>query len=76
MRSVIDEKRRVTIPKPLADDLGLQKGTAVVFRRAKDVILMKETKLNDSLEEIMSWNPRRTSKPELISEREMKEIWR
>lgn len=76
MSSVIDEKRRVTLPKSLTEEFGLSKGMAVVFRKGKDAILMKKAdESKDSLEETMSWNPKRTSRPERIGEREMKGIW-
>ncbi len=76
MSSRIDEKRRVTVPKSLADDFGFRKGTTVVFRKEKGTILMKKVdEPTDRLEEIMTWNPKRTGKVERISEKEMKEIW-
>ena len=77
MRSVLDDKRRVTIPKPLAEEFDLQKGTPVIFRKGEDAILIKKAEeITDSLEEVMSWDTKRTGKPERISEREMKKIWR
>ena len=76
MISRIDEKRRVTVPKSLADEFGLRRGTRVVFSKGKGRVLMKKVdEPTDSLEEIMVWNPKRTAKVELISEKEMKEIW-
>ena len=76
MDSVVDEKRRVTIPKNLAEELGLRKGSVVVFRKDDDTLLVKKAKKKvDSLEEVMSWSPSRTGRPERIREREMKDIW-
>ncbi len=76
MDSVVDEKRRITIPKHLADELGLRKGTTVSYHKDGDTLLVKKTRKGaDSLEEVMSWNPRRVGRPERISEREMKDMW-
>jgi len=80
MGSVVDEKRRVTIPKHLAEELGLRKGSVVVFSKGKDddnVLMVKKSRRKmDALEEVMSWDSKRTGKPKRVIEREVKEIWR
>jgi AbrB family looped-hinge helix DNA binding protein len=76
MTSVLDEKRRVVLPKDVVDELGLAEGTAVVFERRKGAVIMKKVEKNeDSLRETMDWNPKRVRKPRPVREREIKEIW-
>jgi AbrB family looped-hinge helix DNA binding protein len=76
MSSVLDEKRRVVLPKEVVEELGLAEGTAVAFEKGKGVVIMKKkgTK-EDPLREAMSWNPKRTRRPRPVREREIKEIW-
>ncbi len=77
MSSVLDEKRRVTIPKSLAEALDLHEGSVVTLSKKEDAILMrKSSKTMDDLEEIMSWNPKRKKgKLEKVDEKELKKIW-
>lgn len=76
MTSVLDEKRRLVLPKELAEELGLGEGGVFTFQKGKDSIVVKKAKgkMRD-LRDIMSWNPERTGKPEIIREKETKEIW-
>ena len=77
MTSVLDEKRRVVLPKDLAEDLGLIEGSKVVFRKEKDVVVLKKLEeSDDSLREMMSWNPKRTGKLKPVKEIEVKGIWK
>ena len=74
--SVLDEKRRVVLPKDMAEKLGLAEGTSLTFESKKDAIIMrKEMKKKDALREMMSWNPTRTKRPQRVAESEVKEIW-
>lgn len=74
--SVLDEKRRVVLPKEIAEELGLAEGTAVTFKRRNDTLIVKKvTGEKDSLREMMSWDPARTKRPQRVREREIKEIW-
>lgn len=76
MVSVMDEKRRVVLPKEIAEELGLVEGTAVAFEKGKGVVIIKRVKkTGDPLREMMSWNPKRTRKSSPVREREIKEIW-
>ena len=76
MTSVLDEKRRVVLPKELVDELGLAEGAAVAFERKGDVVIVKKIgDIEDPLRGVMSWNPKRTKKPQPVREREIKEIW-
>jgi AbrB family looped-hinge helix DNA binding protein len=74
---VLDEKRRVVLPKEMAEELGLVEGSSVSFKKERDtVVLRKIADANDDpLREIMSWNPKRRGKPQAVKEREIKEIW-
>lgn len=77
MSSVLDDKRRIVVPKEIADELGFSEGTMVAFRKGKEGIIVKKIKgPANNLREIMSWNPKRTGKPEPIKESEIKRIWR
>lgn len=74
--SVLDDKRRVVLPKEIAEELGLAEGTAVAFERRKDTVIMKKaTGLKDALREMMLWDPARTKRPQRVKESEIKEIW-
>lgn len=76
MSSVLDEKRRVVLPKAIAEELGLVVGSTITFRRMKGSVMMKKAgKDEDALRVMMSWNPRRTGKPAAVKESEIKEIW-
>ena len=77
MSSIVDEKGRIAIPKHLAEEIGLTKGDRVVFEKKKQSLIIKKGKAPEKrLDEIMSWNPKRTGKPEPVSPREMKEVWK
>lgn len=77
LTSVLDDKRRIVVPKEMADELGLSEGTMVAFQKGKDGIIVKKIEgTAESLNEIMSSNPKRTGKPESIEESEIKRIWR
>jgi len=76
MTSVLDEKRRVVIPKEISEALGLTEGSVVAFRRAKGTVIVKKVEgTGDHLVDAMSWNPKRTGRPEAVREREVKRIW-
>jgi AbrB family looped-hinge helix DNA binding protein len=77
MSSVLDEKRRVTIPKSLAEALNLREGSIVTLTKKEDAILMKKSsRTKDNLDEILSWNPnRKKGKLEKVDEKELKKIW-
>ncbi len=77
MTSVLDEKRRIVLPKDLAEELGLVEGSRVSFTRDKGgVVVRKVEGTGDSLREMMSWDPKRTSKPKPVREGEVKEVWK
>lgn len=77
MASVLDEKRRVVLPKDMVEDLGLTEGTAVAFEERNGVIVMRKMATKaDPLLEMMSWNPKRRGRPQPVREKEIKEIWR
>ena len=76
MTSVLDEKRRVVLPKDLVEELGLAEGAAVAFEKKGDTVIVKKIgDTEDILRGVMSWNPKRTKKPQPVREREIKEIW-
>jgi len=76
MVSVLDEKRRVVLPKEIAEEFGLVEGTPVAFEKGRGgVIIKKVKKIEDPLREMMSWNPKRTRKLSPVKEKEIKEIW-
>jgi bifunctional DNA-binding transcriptional regulator/antitoxin component of YhaV-PrlF toxin-antitoxin module len=65
------------LPKELADELGVLKGDVVVFEmRGKDFVMARASSKRERLEEIMDWNPERTGKPENVSPKSMKGIWK
>lgn len=73
---MLDEKRRVVLPKEIAEELGLIEGTAVAFKKGKGIVIMKKVeKTEDTLREVMSWNPKRTGRLAAVKESEIKEIW-
>ncbi|MGA2663975.1 MAG: AbrB/MazE/SpoVT family DNA-binding domain-containing protein [Nitrososphaerales archaeon] len=82
MASVLDEKRRVVLPKELAEELGLAEGTQVVFKRSEDGIVIQKLEVGggkaeaDALRRAMEWNPRRRGTPTKVREDEVKAIWR
>jgi AbrB family looped-hinge helix DNA binding protein len=77
MTSVLDEKRRVILPRDIAEELGLSQGSEVLFERGGGgVMIRKARKTKDKLLEAMSWNPRRIRKVRPIKEAQVKEVWR
>lgn len=73
---MLDEKRRVVLPKDVVEELGLAEGTTVKFERKKGTVVMKKVaREEDSLREAMSWDPPRIRRLHPIREREIKEIW-
>ena len=77
LTSVLDEKRRVVLPRDIAEELGLSQGSEVLFERGGGgVMIRKAKKAEDKLLEAMSWNPKRTRRVRPVSEAEVKEIWR
>ena len=77
MTSILDEKRRIVLPKDLAEELGLMEGSKVSFSRDKGgVIVRKVEGTGDPLREMMSWNPKRKGKPKPVKEGEIKEVWK
>jgi len=75
--AVLDERGRLVLPRELADELGVSKGDVVVFeRKGKDFVVAKASSKRDRLEEVMDWNPARTGKPESLSPKKMKGIWK
>ncbi len=77
MTSVLDQKRRVVLPRDVAEELGLVEGSEVAFEKGKGIVIVKKArKKEDMLRKMMSWNPRRTRKVVPVKEAEVKEIWR
>jgi len=77
MTQIVDERRRIVIPRHVAKTLGIGSGDRVAFERVGDrfAITKVETR-NQKLEEIMDQDPERTGKPESVSPREMTRIWK
>jgi AbrB family looped-hinge helix DNA binding protein len=76
-RAVVDDRGRVVLPRDVAEDLGLTKGDSVVFeKRGRDYVVARGGSRRGRLEEIMDWDPTRTGKPEEVTPRDMKEIWK
>ncbi len=75
--AILDDRGRVVLPKELANELGVSKGDEVVFeRKGKDFVVTRASSKRERLEEMMDWNPERTGKPESVSPKSMKEIWK
>lgn len=67
----------MVLPKEVADELGVLKGDLVVFeKRGKDFVVARASSKRERLEEIIDWNPERTGKPENVSPKRMKGIWK
>jgi AbrB family looped-hinge helix DNA binding protein len=76
-KSILDEKGRVVLPREIAEELGLSKGSVLRFEReGKDIVLRKAPSARKGLEEVMDWDPERTGKVEKVTPRVMKEIWK
>lgn len=74
---MLDQKRRVVLPKDVADELGLVEGSEVAFEKGRGaVVLRKVAKGEDSLKDAMSWDPKRVRKLLPVREAEIKEVWR
>jgi AbrB family looped-hinge helix DNA binding protein len=77
LASVLDEKRRVVLPKDLADEMGLAPGSPVSFKKGKGVVIIQKAKGgDDQLKAAMEWNPVRKKTPAKVTEKEVKEVWR
>jgi len=77
MAVAVDERSRVVIPKPVVEELELKEGDLVVFEKVgDDFVIRKLDTPKKRLEEVMGWNPKRTGKPEPVSPKEMKGIWK
>jgi AbrB family looped-hinge helix DNA binding protein len=75
--AILDERGRVVLPKELADELGVSKGDAVIFeKKGRDFVVTGAASKRERLEEVMDWNPERTGKPESVTPRSMKGIWK
>jgi AbrB family looped-hinge helix DNA binding protein len=75
--AILDDRGRVVLPKELAEELGVSRGDLVVFeRKGKSFVVGKSSSKKDRLEEIMEWNPERTGKPESVTPKSMKGIWK
>ena len=75
--AILDDRGRVVLPKELAEALGVSRGDLVVFeKKGKDFVVAKASSKKDRLEELMEWNPERTGKPENVSPKTMKEVWK
>ena len=77
MATAVDERGRIVIPKHVAEELGLSKGDVVVFEKIDEHFVIKKLGApKRKLAEILSWNPKRTGKPQPVSPEEMKGIWK
>jgi AbrB family looped-hinge helix DNA binding protein len=77
MPQVVDERRRIVIPKHVATMLGIGTGDHVVFEKIGDrYAIAKLEERVDRLAEVMDRDPRRTGRPLPVSPEEMKKIWR
>lgn len=75
--AVLDERGRLVLPKELADELGVSKGDVVVFeRKRKDFVVSSAASRRERLEKVMDLNPERAGKPEKVTPRSMKGIWK
>lgn len=74
--SVLDDKRRIVLPKEIAEELGLAEGTPVSFKRSREGIVIERAEKNvDALRDMMEWNPRRQGRSSEVRERDVKGIW-
>ena len=75
--AISDERGRVVLPKELVNELGVSKGDVVVFeRKGKDFVVSRSASKRERLEKVMDWNPERAGKPENVTPRSMKSIWK
>ncbi len=75
--AILDDRGRVVLPKELADELGVSKGDKIVFeRKGRDFVVTRASSKRERLEEIMDWNPDRAGRPESVSAKSMKGIWK
>ncbi len=73
---MLDEKRRVVLPRDVTEELGLVEGSEVAFEKGEGMAIIKKAgKKEDTLRKIMAWNPKRTRKVMPVKEAEVKEIW-
>lgn len=65
------------LPKEVVEELELVEGSKVAFKRERGVVVVKKVEeSNDSLREVMSWNPERKGKLRPVTESEIKEVWK
>ncbi|MDI6820440.1 MAG: AbrB/MazE/SpoVT family DNA-binding domain-containing protein [Candidatus Hodarchaeaceae archaeon] len=77
MTSVVDGRGRVVLPRHVTEALELSEGDMIAFEKVEDHFVIRKVRAPErKLEEIMSWNPKRIGKPEPVSPKEMKEIWK
>jgi AbrB family looped-hinge helix DNA binding protein len=77
MSQVVDRRRRVVIPKHVAKSLDIQGGDRVIFEKIGDhYAIAKAGDRTGRLAEVMDRIPERTGKPQPVSPREMKRIWK
>jgi AbrB family looped-hinge helix DNA binding protein len=77
MSQVVDRRRRVVIPKHVAKSLDIQSGDRVIFEKIGDhFAIAKAGDRIGRLSEVMDRIPERTGKPQPVSPREMKRIWK
>ena len=76
MSSVLDQKRRIVLPRDIANQLGVAEGSKISFEKDNGKIILKKVgRKEDSLAQTMSWNPKRRGKLKPVIESEIKEIW-
>jgi AbrB family looped-hinge helix DNA binding protein len=76
-KAVLDDRGRIVLPREVADELGLGKGDSVIFqKRGEEYVVGRGRSGRGRLEEIMDWNPPRSGKPDEVTPRDMKEIWK
>ena len=49
---------------------------AKTLRKGKNFVIGRVSSKKDRLEEVMEWNPERTAKPESVSPKSIKGIWK
>ncbi len=73
---MLDEKRRVVLPRDVTEALGVFEGSEIAFEKGKGIVIIKKAgKKEDALRKIMAWNPKRTSRVLPVKEAEVKKIW-
>lgn len=68
MSQVVDQRRRVVIPKHVARTLGIGTGDRVIFQKMGDhYAIAKAGDRAERLGAVMDWDPERTDKPLPVS---------